>query len=197
MIARLTPLPFTESSLAMNRQGWRLNNDPVEPPAHTESGFFHFMDEEADDGQAPVDALEPWVLLIVDDEPQVHEATTLTLRHGRIDNRPFSFLHAHSAAEARKLINAAPHIDLVLLDVVMETRDAGLILVNELRGPMGRSDLKILIRSGQPGFEKDNTVRERYPVDGYLQKTEQTYALMMDVIGSLLLGASPDRHSAS
>ena len=154
------------------------------------------MDEEADDGQNSIDAQAPWVLLIVDDEPQVHEATTLTLRHGRIGNRPFSFLHAHSADEARQLIASVPHIDLVLLDVVMETRDAGLLLVKELRGPMGRDDLKILIRSGQPGFEKDNTVRTRYPVDGYLQKTEQTYALMMEVIGELLLGTSPDHHSA-
>lgn len=194
MVARFASQSLPESSLASHWQGWRLNSDPAEPPAHTESGFFHFMDEESDDKQR--DTQEPWVLLVVDDEPQVHEATTLTLRHGRVGNRPFSFLHAHSAAEARKLINAAPQIDLVLLDVVMETRDAGLVLVNELRGPMGRSDLKILIRSGQPGFEKDNTVRERYAVDGYLQKTEQTYALMMEVIGSLLLGASPDHHSA-
>lgn len=197
MVARVTPLPFTESSLALHWQGYRMSGDPTEPTAHTESGFFRFMDEEADDGQLPVDAQQPWVLLIVDDEPQVHEATTLTLRHGRVGNRPFNFLHAHSAAEARALIHAAPHIDLVLLDVVMETRDAGLLLVKELRGPMGRSDLKILIRSGQPGFEKDNAVRERYPVDGYLQKTEQTYALMMEVIGNLLLGKQADPHSAS
>lgn len=196
MTSRITPQLFTESSLALHWHRYMADGDTSGPTRLEDSGFFHFQDEDTDSGQTPQDAQAPWVLLIVDDDPQVHEATTLTLRHGRIGNRPLSFLHAHSASEARKVINAAPQIDLVLLDVVMETHDAGLTLVNELRGPMGRDDLKIVIRSGQPGFEKDNAVRARYPVDGYLQKTQQTYALMMEVISDLLLGASPDRHSA-
>jgi CheY-like chemotaxis protein len=197
MTSRFAPALFTESSLALFQQGFVLSSDASELPTFEESGFFQFQDEDADDGQMSINAKEPWILLIVDDEPQVHEATTLTLRNSQIGNRPFQFLHAHSAAEAREVIRAAPQIDLILLDVVMETRDAGLKLVTELRGPMGRNDLKILIRSGQPGFENASAVREHYPVDGYLQKTEQTHALMMEVIGSLLLGNTPDVHNAN
>jgi len=158
--------------------------------------LFRFEDEESAP-TLPLAIQQPWILLVVDDDQQVHEATVLTLRRGKIGNRPFQFLHAYSAAQAREVITTQPRIDLVLLDVVMETRDAGLKLVTELRGPMARQDLKILIRTGQPGTEREASVRERYPVDGYIRKTEQTYSLMMDVIGSLLLGTPPDEGPAS
>jgi CheY-like chemotaxis protein len=154
--------------------------------------LFSFADESTDEVDAQVPVLNPWIILIVDDEPMVHEATTLTLQRGRVDKRPFSFIHAYSASEARALIAQTAQIDLVLLDVVMETRDAGLKLVTELRGPMARGDLKIVVRTGQPGLENESAVRTQYPVDGYIRKTEQTFTLMMDVIGCLLLGQTPD-----
>ena len=196
MLSPCLPSFLATRSLAVPLQGWSLAGDTPEPAAAGSDELFTFREESEDTGRSSLHSQTPWVLLIVDDEQQVHEATTLTLRRGRIAERPFRFLHAHSAAEAREIINAEPQIDLVLLDVVMETRDAGLRLVTELRGPMERNDLKILIRSGQPGFENDSTVRERYPVDGYMQKTEQTYTLLMEVIGNLLLGTATDRHSA-
>ncbi|MDP5241145.1 response regulator [Uliginosibacterium sp. 31-16] len=196
MSARVTPAFLAKTHLAFPLQGWNLAGDTAEPAAEGNDELFTFQEESEDAGRSSLHSQTPWVLLIVDDEQQVHEATTLTLRRGRVAERPFRFLHAHSAAEAREIINAEPQIDLVLLDVVMETRDAGLKLVTQLRGPMGRNDLKILIRSGQPGFENDATVRERYPVDGYMQKTAQTYTLLMEVIGNLLLGTTPDHHSA-
>jgi CheY-like chemotaxis protein len=174
-----------------------FNNGPDSTPAEDEDLFSFAEEDPADTGNTPATALPPWVLLIVDDEPQVHEATTLTLRRGRVGGRPFRFLHAHSAAEARALILAEPQIDLILLDVMMETRDAGLRLVDELRGPMRRPDLRILIRSGQPGTENDHSVIEHYAVDGFMQKNQQTYQLMMEVIGDILLGTSkPDGASS-
>jgi len=191
----LSPRVPSAAHLATAGAHYHLHND-AEPGADSEDDgdLLAFVDEETPPPEPEM--LAPWVLLVVDDEPQVHEATTLTLRRGRIAKRPFRFLHAHSAAEAREIILAEPHIDLVLLDVMMETRDAGLRLVTELRGPLGRADLKILIRSGQPGLESDATIRQRYPIDGYLEKTRQTYDLLMEIIGDLLLGTGPDHHSA-
>jgi CheY-like chemotaxis protein len=188
---------LTASESCARSWGCFLSSDtggaPVDPASED---LFAFV-EESSESSAPKEALTPWVLLIVDDEPQVHEATTLTLRRGRVANRPFRFLHAHSAAEAKEIICAEAHIDLVLLDVMMETRDAGFKLVQELRGPLARSDLKILIRSGQPGAEQEHTIAQRHPVEGYMQKTQQTYSLMMEVIHNILLGTNPDQGSAN
>ncbi|KAF7598444.1 MAG: hypothetical protein CGU28_11680 [Candidatus Dactylopiibacterium carminicum] len=179
--------------------GMQFSQAPSSHPNDEDDELFAFSEETtADEGSTSYLGMQaPWVLLIVDDEPQVHEATTLTLRRGRVANRTFRFLHAYSAAQAKEMILAEPQIDLVLLDVMMETRDAGLRLVNELRGPMERNELKILIRSGQPGWETDLSVPRRYSVDGYMQKSQQTHQLMIEVISNLLLGSSPQDGSAS
>ena len=44
---------------------------------------------------------EPWLVLIVDDEPQVHEVTELVMADFEFGGRHLMFLHAYSAAEAR------------------------------------------------------------------------------------------------
>jgi hypothetical protein len=75
--------------------------------------------------EAPVTGA-PWILLIVDDDPEVHAVTRLMLTHARIEGRALTLLHAHSAAEAKPMLARTPDIALALLDVVMETEHAGL-----------------------------------------------------------------------
>ena len=67
---------------------------------HTESDTLHFLDDEG----APEVARESvWRLLIIDDEPDVHRATTFALSGVKILNRSLQFLHAYSASEAERL----------------------------------------------------------------------------------------------
>ena len=40
--------------------------------------------------------LAPWKVLLVDDEPDIHDITKLTLSRFRLDGRSLSFLHAYS-----------------------------------------------------------------------------------------------------
>ena len=92
-----------------------------------------------------------WRILIVDDEPDVHEVTLLALRDVIIEGRSLSFLHARSAAEAETLLRHEHDIAVVLLDVVMETEDAGLRLVRFLRDELVNRATRIILRTGQPG----------------------------------------------
>src|SRR5689334_25295452 len=79
----------------------------------------------------------PWKVLIVDDEPEVHNVTRLVLGNFRFDNRRLQFLSAHSAAEARELLEIHHDAAVVLLDVVMESEQAGLQLVRSIREELG------------------------------------------------------------
>jgi len=152
-----------------------------------------FIDDAGDASDKAADKItQPWLILIADDEPQVHDATVMALRRTRFGGRSCSFLHAYSAAEALKFISENSGIDLMLLDVIMETRDAGLSLVRKLRDGDIRPNLKIVVRSGQPGWEHETLISRDYPIDGYIQKAQQTYELMVDTIGPLLLGDAPD-----
>jgi CheY-like chemotaxis protein len=64
---------------------------------------------------------EPWHILIVDDEPSVHDVTRLTLNRLELFGQPVKLHSAFSAAEARHLLESDTQYCLAFVDVVMET----------------------------------------------------------------------------
>jgi len=115
-----------------------------------------------------------WQVLIVDDEPDVHAATQLALRGLHIEDRPLAFTHAHSAAEALTLLKQRQDFAVALIDVVMETDDAGLKLVRTIREQLGNSMLRIILRTGQPGYAPEIDTIRQYDINDYRTKTELT-----------------------
>lgn len=115
-----------------------------------------------------------WLVLIVDDDPDVHQATELALRGLQIEQRPLQLLHAHSGAEAARLLQQNPDIAVLLLDVVMESDDAGLQLVQRIRHELNNPLVRIILRTGQPGYAPEmNTIRD-YDINDYKTKSELT-----------------------
>lgn len=115
-----------------------------------------------------------WKLLVVDDEEDVHHVTRLVLGRYRFDGRPVQLLGAWSAAEARVVLATHPDIAVILLDVVMETDDAGLRLVQHVREELGNHQVRIILRTGQPGQAPEHDVVMRYDINDYRAKTELT-----------------------
>lgn len=149
--------------------------------------------EDAD--EMPDDGLDgqpqaAWRILIADDDRSVHEATIAALSGQQVHDRPLSFIHAYSAAETLSLLASNDAVHLVLLDVVMETPDAGLRAVTDIRERLGLHDLKIIIRTGQPGHAPEHEIRREYAIDGYAKKAELTRSLLRDVIASALQPAA-------
>lgn len=130
----------------------------------------------------------PWRLLIVDDEAEVHTVTELSLRSLRFDDRPVEFLHAYSGAEARRVIAESADIHLVLLDVVMETDDAGLRLVDYLREEIQNRTIRIVLRTGQPGLAPESEIIHRYDINDYRLKTDLTHQKLMTSVVAALRG---------
>ncbi|MBH9551339.1 HD domain-containing phosphohydrolase [Inhella gelatinilytica] len=119
-------------------------------------------------------ALSPWVVLIVDDEPQVHEVTELVMADFEFAGRHLKFLHAYSAADARKVLEGRDDVALILLDVVMESEHAGLDLARDIREQMGNRRSRIVLRTGQPGQAPEEQVIKNYDINDYKEKTELT-----------------------
>jgi len=152
--------------------------------------------EDVADAGADARTLAPWRVLIADDDPSVHDATVAALAGQRIHDRPLSFLHTYSASETLALLaNEAVH--LLLLDVVMETPEAGLRAVNEIRHGLGLLDVKIVIRTGQPGLRPEQEIRRSYAIDGYANKAMLTRSMLRDVIASALQTAPPSPDGAN
>jgi len=113
-----------------------------------------------------------WKVLIVDDEPEVHTITKVALSEFEFDDKELNLLSAYSGAEARELINVHPDIALIFLDVVMETDDAGLLLVKYLREELENKFVRIILRTGQPGQAPERQVIVNYDINDYKAKTE-------------------------
>jgi len=116
--------------------------------------------------------LDPWKIAIIDDEEGVHEVTKLILRRFNFENRGVEFLSAHSGAEGLALFRDHSDIALAFVDVVMETDDAGLQLVDAIRNELNNHTTRLILRTGQPGQAPEEEVIRRYDINDYKAKTE-------------------------
>jgi diguanylate cyclase len=116
----------------------------------------------------------PWKVLIVDDEADVHQTTRLALRGLTILGREIHFLDAYSAADAREIISREDDLAMILLDVVMESERAGLDLVKVIRDEFKREDVRIILRTGQPGYAPEIDTIRTYDINDYKTKSELT-----------------------
>jgi CheY-like chemotaxis protein len=147
-----------------------------------------FADEGA--GDVRERSGRPWSILIVDDDDEVHRAIALALMSVRIRGRSVALSHCISASDARSLLGRLDAgVDLVLLDVVMESADAGLTLLDELRQQPETKALPILLHTGQPGHAPEKIVRANYDISGYLTKStvtrDELVATLDKVLGSM------------
>ncbi len=133
-----------------------------------------FMDEDDKDiGNSHIKK-DNWKVLIVDDEKEIHMVTTHVLKDFIFKERSIDFYHAYSAEEAKDVIKENPDTALIFLDVVMETDDAGLRLVEWIRSTMNNRFVRIVLRTGQPGLAPEKQVIVNYDIDDYRSKTELT-----------------------
>ncbi len=130
--------------------------------------------ELVDIGRKEDESLEKWKILIVDDEEDIHSVTRIALKGFTFRGKPLEFYDAYSAAEAEKILKDHPDVALILLDVVMETTNAGLDLVKIIRDKLGNKVTQIIIRTGQPGQAPEREVIVSYEINDYKTKTELT-----------------------
>jgi response regulator RpfG family c-di-GMP phosphodiesterase len=125
---------------------------------------------------------KPWKLLLIDDEPEVHEVTRLVLASFRFEGKPLQFLSAYNVNDAKRLLQTHDDIAVTLLDVVMETETAGLELVKYIRDELHNHQIRIVLRTGQPGQAPEHEVISNYDINDYKEKTELTSQKMATVM---------------
>lgn len=116
----------------------------------------------------------PWKILIADDEEEIHQVTKLALANFTLQDRPLQFIDAYSGREAVGAMVEHPDTALVLMDVVMESDDAGLVAVDAIRTKIGNRKVRVVLRTGQPGQAPERDVVLRYDINDYKEKTELT-----------------------
>ncbi|WP_194271215.1 bifunctional diguanylate cyclase/phosphodiesterase [Zoogloea sp. 1C4] len=142
--------------------------------------LVEFLDDES---PAP-SAFSPdcWKVLVVDDDAEVHQATEFALQGAVFCGRSLELLHAYSAAEARETLGRVGDVAVILLDVVMERHDAGLDLVRVIREELRLSDVRIILRTGQPGYAPELSVIREYDINDYRTKAELTHTRLVTTL---------------
>ncbi|MEN9867640.1 MAG: hypothetical protein RL748_3230 [Pseudomonadota bacterium] len=133
---------------------------------------FLLIEDDDDPVPAAVDVLPPWNILVVDDDDQVHAVTRLVLRSFQFRDRGLRLISCTSAREAFEVLQSEQNVALALVDVVMETKTAGLDLVRQIRQELKNRTIRLILRTGQPGHAPEQDVVNTYEIDAYMAKTD-------------------------
>jgi CheY-like chemotaxis protein len=144
------------------------------------------MPASADANDAAVAA--PWRVLIVDDDVDVHVVTKFSLSNACFQGRRLSFLHAYSGDEALTVLRNNPDVALVLLDVIMETSEAGLKVARQIRDELQNKLVRIVLRTGQPGQALEHSIILDYDINDFWCKSDLTTRKLFTTVISSLRG---------
>lgn len=127
-----------------------------------------------------------WKILICDDEAEVHTITKSVLSDFVFKNSKLEFFSAYSGKEAIEILKDNSDIAIILLDVVMESDYAGLDAVKTIREELKNNFIRIVLRTGQPGYAPEKEVILKYDINDYKEKTELTDVKLYTTIISAL-----------
>jgi response regulator RpfG family c-di-GMP phosphodiesterase len=115
-----------------------------------------------------------WHVLIVDDEPAVHDVTRLIFKNKCILGKELILHSAYSAQEAKDILQSDIEFSMGFIDVVMESDHAGLDLINWIREDLENTSIRLILRTGQAGSAPEEHVISQYDIHDYKTKTELT-----------------------
>ncbi|CCO25088.1 ATP-binding response regulator [Maridesulfovibrio hydrothermalis] len=131
-----------------------------------------FSGEESE--EVVLEPVDPWLVLIVDDEPDIHSMTKMVLGDYIFEGRSLEFISAYTGEESLGVMGENTDIAVVLLDVVMETNTAGLEVAGQIRDMLNNQFIRIILRTGQPGYAPEYKVITELDINDYWQKAELT-----------------------
>lgn len=159
--------------------------DPKTKWMQAETDETLFVDESTC-GPEGLQAAGAWKIIIADDEKDVHDITRIVLDDFTFEGRGLEFLSAYSGEETLRLMEEHPDTAVILLDVVMETDDAGLEVARRIRRDQANRFVRIILRTGHPGKAPENKVIIEYDINDYKEKTELTAQKLFSAVTSAL-----------
>ncbi len=144
--------------------------------------LIQFCEEENPVTDKTIPEGDYWKVLVVDDERDIHVMTQFAVEDYRYQGKPLQLFNAYSVAEAKTYLRQHLDIAVLLLDVVMETDDAGLLLIKYIREELQNRFVRIVLRTGQPGYAPEKEVIIQYDINDYKNKTELSYSKLFTTI---------------
>ncbi|GGF58707.1 EAL domain-containing protein [Alteromonas lipolytica] len=144
--------------------------------------LFEFSGEE----NTTISSDKSWKILSVEDNQPYQDVLELALHGITFMGRKLELLRASSAASAATILSKRQDISLILLDIVMETDDAGFYLIDTIRNVIGDDIVRIVILTGQPGVKPHDKAISEYDIAEYWNKTDLSADKLKSVVISNL-----------
>lgn len=127
-----------------------------------------------------------WKVVIVDDDPSVHDATKELISQLSFAGKRFMGLSAFSYEKARELLQKDDDIALVIMDSEVNGQAIGLGLIGFIKEELQNEKVRILLRTGYPYLVPDKRIAEKYAIDGSLPDEEfSEKQLRLAVLGAI------------
>ncbi len=120
------------------------------------------------------DSSGTWKLLVIDDDEMIHRLTDAVLEDFTFHDKKLNIIHGYSGDEACRLMEEHPDTAVILLDVVMETDNAGFEVVQYIRKKLRNHQVRIILRTGQPGNKSETEIVSQYEINDYREKSDLT-----------------------
>ncbi len=162
-------------------------DDPLLSNDDAADGVFEFAPEDAAQSTSPgLGGAKRYKVLSVDDDIEFQQSLRYALQDFRYREHRIEFIAVQSAHEAACLLNRDKEIAVMLLDVVMETDDAGLRLVKSVRELLGNAEIRIVLVTGQPGMAPLRETLSQLDINDYWLKTDLSLERLHAVVANAL-----------
>lgn len=125
-------------------------------------------------------------VLTIDDEAIVHDVTNLVLSDFKFKDSKLNLLNAYNVEEAKDILCKNNDIALVLVDIIMETDDAGFKIIKYIRETLNNQEVRIIIRTGETGGTPKEEIIQNYDIDGYREKSDLSNLKLFSTVYSAL-----------
>lgn len=125
----------------------------------------------------------PLRILVVDDEKDIFASSRIALKNA-IGGIAITVEHANSAEAARARL-AEQDFALAIVDVLMESRDAGVQLAGWTRATLADPFVRLVVRTGQPGATTESQVVRDFDLSDFRTKSLSAVQLTTMATGQL------------
>lgn len=115
-----------------------------------------------------------WRVLIIDDDPEVHDCVRGALAGLTLFDRPLELLQCSHGDNARALLLGGHDLAVVMVDLVSQHAGGGLAWVDFIRHTASLRNTRLVLRTGAPHGAPDLDTLLRYDINDYHTKTDLT-----------------------
>lgn len=134
------------------------------------------MDLTKGEGNSSIDnndqAKNSWKILVVDTDNFVHVMIKEVLKDFKFEDKPLSIFSAYSGPEALKILSKNKDIALVILDLYIGGKAAGLKFTRYIREVIENSAVRIVLMTSLENGRLEKDAILNYDINGYEEKNE-------------------------